>query len=207
MIDVPSFHADPGSDGTNSGVFYPRESCPQSWLSLVERVMRRRNQEVHLHDHELPSSLAGVLSMHCSANAGPKGDVALSSGYREQARQLFRRILSVGLIGDDEHGWSDDGIFNFEGGCYAKVIRLIRGSRARDLRLHAEVWNRAGERCGRSGDATPRSGRRFAHREYPRSSIRCSSSAMPWFPAWAAIRKTSSCSLAMPLVCCHPSRS
>lgn len=124
VIHAPGFLADPKVDGTRQDNF--------AVLNFTKRVIiiggtgytgEIKKGIFTVLNYWLPQE-RNVLSMHCSANIGKSGDTAVFFGLSGTGKTTLSADPNRGLIGDDEHGWADDGIFNFEGGCYAKCIDL-----------------------------------------------------------------------------------
>ncbi len=165
VLHAPAVEADPDEDRTRSptfvllhptraeilvgGTFYAGEIKKSVFTLMNDRL-----------------ALEGVLPMHCSANVGDEGNVAVFFGLSGTGKTTLSADPDRHLIGDDEHGWSDDGIFNIEGGCYAKVIRLSAEAepagvacststttRRPRTRAPPTSWNRSRMRCPRSAPA------------------------------------------------------
>jgi phosphoenolpyruvate carboxykinase (ATP) len=123
IIDLPSFRADPARHGCRSETVIA--------VNLTEKLIliggteyggEMKKSVFGLLNYLLP--VDGIMPMHCSANIGPKGDTAIFFGLSGTGKTTLSADPNRTLIGDDEHGWSDTAVFNFEGGCYAKMIRL-----------------------------------------------------------------------------------
>jgi len=123
IIDLPSFRADPAKHGTRSETVIA--------VNLTEKLIliggtayagEMKKSVFGLLNYLLP--VDGIMPMHCSANIGPNGDTAVFFGLSGTGKTTLSADASRTLIGDDEHGWSDTAVFNFEGGCYAKMINL-----------------------------------------------------------------------------------
>ena len=123
IIDLPSFRADPARHGCRTETVIAVNFTEKLILIGGTAYAGEMKKSVFgILNYLLPTK--GVMPMHCSANIGPDGDTAVFFGLSGTGKTTLSADASRTLIGDDEHGWSDTAVFNFEGGCYAKMIRL-----------------------------------------------------------------------------------
>jgi phosphoenolpyruvate carboxykinase (ATP) len=123
IIDLPSFRADPAKHGCRGEtVIAVNFSEKLILIGGTEYAGEMKKSVFSILNYKLPAQ--GVMPMHCSANIGPEGDTAIFFGLSGTGKTTLSADASRTLIGDDEHGWSDQAVFNFEGGCYAKMIKL-----------------------------------------------------------------------------------
>ena len=166
MLHAPEVQAVPEEDGTRSSTFVVlHPSRVEVLIGGTFYAGEIKKSIFTVMNDRLP--LAGVLPMHCSANVGGDGRVAIFFGLSGTGKTTLSADPERWLIGDDEHGWGDSGVFNIEGGCYAKVIRLSAEAEPEIFRDDAHVRDGPRERRRRRA-RQPRPRRRLEDREHAR---------------------------------------
>ncbi|WP_439817695.1 phosphoenolpyruvate carboxykinase [Zavarzinia sp. CC-PAN008] len=123
IIQAPGFLADPAQDGSRSEVVIAVDFAEKLVIIAGTSYAGEIKKSVFtILNYLLPAQ--GVMPMHCSVNVGARGDSAVFFGLSGTGKTTLSADPDRTLVGDDEHGWTDHGVFNFEGGCYAKMIRL-----------------------------------------------------------------------------------
>ena len=209
VLHAPEFEADPAKHGTRTSTAIVLNLAKRMILIVGTRYAGELKKSMFtVMNYYMPKQ--GVLSMHCSANIGKAGNTALFFGLSGTGKTTLSADPERALVGDDEHAWAPTGTFNYEGGCYAKVINLSPEGEP-DI-----LWERLADVQGTIllenvmlDPMTPEGEVRGSvdHRETRARRIRCTTSRTTRRPAAVDTRRTSCSSRPMPSVCFRQSLS
>ena len=153
IINLPSFRADPDRHGTRSEtVIAVNMSEKLILIGGTSYAGETKKSVFSILNYHLPEKR--VMPMHCSVNVDDKDNAAIFFGLSGTGKTTLSANPDRTLIGDDEHGWSENGLFNFEGGCYAKMIRLSEEAEP-EIFATTKMWGTVLEKCGH-GSGNPR---------------------------------------------------